>query len=177
MGIGFSQYPDDPAIRRRPGLVVEYTVQNSGTQTLVALDRVPDTLGSATLPGEVDPEHAWVFRSGDVLVVSKQGFAPRASFVAAPVIGAREIPPDGTLTGRAVVDVPAQLDVPGAEFTAPRGPVDAEDTSRWQFCLQVVPRPAGATVSANDPKVLAVPFTAPKPEELLCTAATPLTLP
>ncbi len=177
MGIGFAQYRDDPAIRRRPGLVVDYTLQHTGARALVALDRVPASLGSSTLPAELNPEHAWVYRSGDVLRVSKQGFDARVRFMAAPVMGARELPPGGTLTGRAVVDVPVVPDLPGEEFTTPRSSADAGRASEWQFCVQLAPRPSGGTAAGTERGVLATPFSAPGPDELVCTATTRLELP
>ncbi|MDV3220999.1 hypothetical protein [Intrasporangium sp.] len=178
MGVGFAQYPDDPGIRRTPGLVVEYTVRNSGTESLVVHDRVPGDLGSSTLPDQIDPEHAWVYMAGDVLRVSKQGFEPTVAFFAAPVTGARQIPAGGMLAGRAVVNVPVELDVPSEEFDAPRSPIETSGAGRvWQFCLHVEPRSAEAHPSTADPDVLVAPVSAPEPGELLCTAPTPLVLP
>jgi hypothetical protein len=177
MGIGFAEYPDDPGIRRMPGLVVEYTVTNAGSVALVAHDRVPHGLGSATLPDEIDPEHAWAFMEGDVLRVSKQGFDPAVAFFAAPVTGTREVPAGGTLSGRAVVGVPVELDVPGDEFHAARSPVRTSGNRTWQFCLHVEPMPASTHPSDADPTVLVASVSAPEPGELLCTAPTRLVLP
>lgn len=177
MGIGFAQYPADPAIRRLPGLVVDYTVRNDGSSPVLAHDMVPSSLGGAALPAQIDPEHAWVFMADRVLRVSKQGFPTTVSFVAAPVTGVREIPAGGTLSGRAVVAVPLRLDVPPREFAAPRAAVPAAP-ERWQFCIQVEPalsvplRPWAA-----DPAVLAAPVSPPEPGELICTAEVPLHLP
>ena len=64
---------------------------------------MPADLGSATLPADVDPEHAWVYEQSGVLRLSKQGFAPAPNvrFIAAPVMGGRTIAPGASLTGRA----------------------------------------------------------------------------
>jgi len=177
MGIGFAQYPDDPAIRRLPGLVVDYTVQNHGSSPVLAHDMVPSSLGGAALPAQIDPEHAWVFMADRVLRVSKQGFRATVSFVAAPVTGVRKVPAGGTLSGRAVVPVPLRLDVPPREFDAPRSPVPAAP-ERWQFCIQVEPASSVPLRPwAADPGVLAAPVSPPEPGELICTAAVPLHLP
>lgn len=178
MGVGFAQWPDDPAIRRAPGLVVEYTVHNAGGEDVIAHDRVPAGLGSATLPEDLDPEHAWVHMQDGVVRVTKQGFgtSPSVNYIAAPVTGARVVPAGGTLEGRAAVPVPLQADVPDQNFTAPRDPVDAKATT-WQFCLQVGQGGAGATPHAADPELLVVPVQAPTAEALVCTQPIALVLP
>lgn len=163
-----------------PGLVVDYTVRNTGDGPVVVHDRVPDALGSAVLPTRLDPEHAWVFAVEGVLRVSKQGFAPAPGtrFVAAPRTGAHVLPPGATLQGRAFAPLPPRLDVPGAEFTAPRGPIAG--LTSWQFCVQVargVPVPGATTAAGSglaDPPVVPVAVTAPGPDELLCSPVAPL---
>ena len=176
--IGFAQYPVDPGIRRRPGLVVEYALTNSGTRQLVAYDRVPDSLGSATLPPDLDPEHAWVYMDAGLVRVSKQGFAtaPGVAFIAAPVTGARALAPGSTLTGRAYAVSPPELDVPGPDFAAPRTPIDPA-ASQTRFCVQVGERSPQMRPSSAQPGVLEAPVTAPSPGELLCTDAVPLLTP
>ncbi|EWS99637.1 hypothetical protein N865_21780 [Intrasporangium oryzae NRRL B-24470] len=167
--------------RPQPGsgsrLVVDYTLTHSGSADLVALDRVPADLGSATLPPDLDPEHAWVYVADGVARVSKQAFAiaPGVRFMAAPVTGGRALPPGGTLTGRASVPLPLTLDVPGDSFEAPRDPV-GQDVRTWQLCIQVVERTSPVRPSPDDPETLLVPVTAPEPGRLLCTPPSALPL-
>lgn len=151
-------------------LVVDYTLTHSGSTDLVALDRVPADLGSATLPDDLDPEHAWVYVADGVARVSKQAFpsAPGVRFLAAPVTGGRALPPGGTLTGRASVPLPLTLDVPGDSFEAPRSPV-GPDVRTWQLCIHVVERTAPVRPSPGDPETLLVPVAAPEPGQLVCT--------
>lgn len=160
--------------RVQPGggsrLVVDYTLSHSGSADLVALDRVPADLGSATLPPDLDPEHAWVYVAKGVGRVSKQAFgiAPGVRFMAAPVTGGRALPPGGTLTGRASVPLPLTLDVPGESFEAPRAPV-GPTVRTWQLCIQVIERTSPVRPSPGDPETLLVPVAAPEPGQLLCT--------
>ena len=178
--IGFSEQPVDPGVRRRPGVVVTYTLKRvgDGPGELVAYDVVPDSLGSAGLPPDVNPEHAWVYADGDTVRVSKQSFAaaPGTSFIAAPTTGVRVIPPSGALEGRAYAVSPPQLDVPGAEFAAPRGPLPAAP-SPWEFCVQVGERQDGMQPSAAGDGVLEAPVRAPEGDELLCTGPVALAAP
>ena len=83
------------------GLVVDYTVTNTGAQPLLAYDVVPQDLGSATLPTDVDVTHAWVYEQSGVLRLSKQGFAtaPNVRFAAAPVMGGHVIAPGASSVG------------------------------------------------------------------------------
>jgi hypothetical protein len=178
VSVGFSQYPADPGIRRKPGIVVDYTLSNTGDQQLVAYDRAPEALGSAKLPADLDPEHALVYMDSGVVRVSKQGFgtAPGVTFVAAPVIGVRALGPGATLTGRAYAVSPPTLEVPGPDFDAPRDPVDPKATL-MQFCVQVGERTAAMRPSSSAPDVLEGPVTAPGPDDLLCIEAVPLLTP
>jgi hypothetical protein len=68
---------------------------------------------------------------------------------------------------------PAELDVPGAEFTAPRGPLPSGSSS-WSFCVQVGERLAGMRPSAAGQGVLEAPVRRPEGDELICTP--PVTL-
>src|SRR6478752_7720423 len=106
-----------------PGLVVDYTLTNTGTKPVLAYDVVPADLGSATLPMDVDAKHAWVYEESGVLRLSKQGFAPgpNVRFAAAPVMGGHPIAPGARTPGRAYAGRPPPSDVPGAPFGA-RGP-------------------------------------------------------
>jgi predicted small lipoprotein YifL len=178
--IGFPEQPTDPGVRKKPGVVVTYTLtrEGGGAGELVAYDVVPDSLGSAGLPPDVNPEHAWVYANGDAVRISKQGFAsaPGTTFVAAPTIGARLVPADGSLQGRAYAVSPAELDVPGAEFTAPRGPLPA-GSSTWEFCVQVGERLPGTRPSGVHQGVLEAPVRAPEGDELVCTPTVTLAAP
>ncbi|HET8988686.1 MAG TPA: hypothetical protein VFN43_09270 [Humibacillus sp.] len=177
--IGFPETPNDPAVRKKPGVVVTYTLTREGsTGELVAYDVVPDSLGSSGLPPDVNPEHAWVYADGGAVRISKQSFAaaPGVTFIAAPTTGVRVIPADGPLTGRAYAVSPAELDVPGAEFTAPRDPLPSGSTS-WEFCVQVGERLPGMRPSAVGQGVLEAPVRAPEGDELLCTEPVTLSSP
>jgi hypothetical protein len=177
--IGFSQQPADPGVRRKPGVVVTYTVARDGaTGEVVAYDVVPDDLGSAGLPPDVNPEHAWVHADGDTVRISKQSFAPApgVSFIAAPTTGVRVIPATGALEGRAYALSPPELDVPAAEFTAPRDPLPA-DPGTWEFCVQVGQRLPGMQPSSEGGGVLEAPVRAPEDDELLCTGPVALDAP
>jgi hypothetical protein len=176
LSTGFSTYPDDPGVRRAPGLVADYTVRNDGAEPVLLLDRVPDTLGSAALSQEPNPEHAWVFMEGDHLRATKQGFdlAPGVTFVAAPVTGARLLAPGEELEGKAYVPIPVESTVPGSEFASPDTLVASP--KRWQFCVQVTPTGAERE-SAGVPGLLEVPVAAPRDGELLCTDPEVIELP
>ena len=178
--IGFSQHPVDPGVRRKPGVVVTYTLTRDGAADgeLVAYDVVPDSLGSAGLPPDVNPEHAWVYADGDAVRLSKQSFAaaPGVSFIAAPTTGVRVVPAAGTLEGRAYAVSPPELDVPGAEFTAPRGPLPT-DPGLWEFCVQVGERLDGMRPSTTLDGVLEAPVRAPEGDELVCTEPVALDAP
>jgi hypothetical protein len=158
-----------------PGLVVEYRLVNDGTAPLLVHDRVPSTLGSAALPPDLNPEHAWVFMADGRVRLSKQGFAPAPGvrFIAAPVIGARLLAPGQALSGRAWVATPLEADVPSAEFDAPRSPL-GPGVREVELCVQVTPGTEGRPVASEAP-VMEVPATAPAPGELHCSA--PLQLP
>ncbi|WP_404390350.1 hypothetical protein [Humibacillus xanthopallidus] len=173
--IGFSEQPVDPGVRRKPGVVVTYTLTREGGGgnaggELVAYDVVPDSLGSAGLPPDVNPEHAWVYADGDAVRISKQSFAaaPGVSFIAAPTTGVRVIPASGALEGRAYALSPPELDVPGAEFAAPRDPLPT-DPGTWQFCVQVGERLDSMRPSTALDGVLEAPVRAPEGDELVCT--------
>jgi hypothetical protein len=178
--IGFPEQPTDPGVRKKPGIVVTYTLtrEDSTAGDLVAYDVVPDALGSASLPPDVNPEHAWVYASGDAVRLSKQGFAsaPGVTFLAAPTTGARVIPADGLLSGRAYAVSPAELDVPGPEFTAPREPLP-QGSSTWELCVQVGKQLPGMRPSATNEGVLEAPVRAPQGDELVCTPAVTLAAP
>lgn len=169
VSVGFSQFPADPGVRRKPGTVIDYSVTNTGTRQLVVYDRIPDTLGSATLPPDLNPEHGWVYMAGGVVRLSGQGFAtaPGVRFVAAPVIGARALEPGATVTGRTYAVTPPTLDVPGPDFVAPRDPITPAAT-RLQLCLQVGERTAQMRQSPALPGVLEAPVVAPGPGDLVC---------
>lgn len=169
VSVGFAQFPADPGVRRKPGTVIDYAVTNHGSRQLVVYDRIPDTLGPATLPPDLNPEHGWVFLSGGVVRLSRQGFAtaPGVRFVAAPVIGARAVEPGATVTGRTYAVTPLTLDVPGPEFVAPREPIDPA-ISQLQLCLQVGERTVQLRPSPALPGVLEGPVVAPGPGDLVC---------
>ena len=158
------------ATGQQTGLVVEYTLVNNGTTPVLVHDRIPTTLGSAVLPADLDPEHAWVFMADGRVRLSKQGFAPAPGvrFIAAPVIGARLLQPKQRLTGRAWAPVPVKLDVPSAEFDAPPTPINPGATG-WDFCVQLTTGGTKGRPSALDPAVLEVPAAAPNDGELLCS--------
>ncbi len=167
--------PGSPAkagIKAEPGVVVEYTLSNTGSTPLAAYDVVPASLGSASLPADVDREHAWVYADGGSVRVSKQGFAtaPNVRFAAAPTIGARTLPAGGTLTGRAFVPTPLALAVPGADFTAPNDPLPAAAGS-FSFCVQVGPAGSPMRPSAAVQGVLETPVAAPAADTLVCTGS------
>ncbi|HEU5144788.1 MAG TPA: hypothetical protein VFT81_06390 [Dermatophilaceae bacterium] len=174
---GPPQHPTSSATGERDGLVVDYVLVNNGTSPVLVHDRVPSDLGSATLPADLNPEHAWAFMSDGRIRLSKQGFAPAPGvrFIAAPVIGARVLEPKQRLTGRAWAPVPLRLDVPSPEFDAPRAPLSPKATT-WSFCVQVtVGGSQGAAGTApSDASVLAVPAAAPNDGELLCSEPWPL---
>jgi hypothetical protein len=176
MAVGFPQHPAGNGIRRMPGLVVDYTLTNTGSKPLVAYDVVPDDLGSAALPKDVNPEHAWVYVDAGVLRVSKQGFAPARGvrFVAAPMTGARALDAGASLTGRAYAVSPPVLDVPGDSFEAPRAAV-AAGVKQWQFCVQVGERTGSVRAAAVGGGLLEAPVAAPTGDGLVCTE--PATIP
>lgn len=176
MAVGFPRQPVGDGIRRMPGLVVEYTLTNTGSKPLLAYDIVPDDLGSATLPKDVNPEHAWVYVEAGVLRVSKQGFAlaPGVRFVAAPTTGARALDAGASLTGRAYAVSPPVLDVPGDTFEAPRATVGA-GVNQWQFCVQVGERTGPVRAAAAGGGLLEAPVAAPSGDDLVCTE--PATIP
>jgi hypothetical protein len=158
------------ATGQRTGLVVEYVLVNNGTTPVLVHDRVPSDLGSAKLPADLNPEHAWVFMANGRIRLSKQGFAPAPGvrFIAAPVIGARLLGPKQRLTGRAWAPLPVELDVPSTEFDAPRTPIDPRATA-WDFCVQLTVGGSRGPAPA-DGSVLEVPAAAPNDGELLCSA-------
>ena len=164
--------PSKAGIKAEPGVVVEYTLSNTGSTPLAAVDVVPTSLGSASLPADADREHAWVYAHEGTVRVSKQGFAtaPNVRFAAAPTIGVRTLPAGGTLTGRAFVPTPLALAVPGADFTAPTDPLPAAAGS-FSFCVQVGPAGSPMHPSAAVQGVLETPVTAPTAETLVCTDA------
>ena len=84
--IGFPEQPSDPGVRKKPGVVVTYTLTREGGAAgeLVAYDVVPDTLGSAGLPPDVNPEHAWVYADGETVRISKQAFATAPASPSSP---------------------------------------------------------------------------------------------
>ena len=163
-------------IAASPGLVVDYTLTNTGTKPVLAYDVVPADLGSATLPADVDAKHAWVYEQSGVLRLSKQGFAPAPNirFAAAPVMGGHTIAPGASITGKAYAVTPPTLDVPSESFEAPRTTVDPA-LEQWQFCVQVDDRTAQARPSAVGGGVVEAPSTAPRGDELVCTP--PSTIP
>ncbi|KRF45926.1 hypothetical protein ASH01_09120 [Terrabacter sp. Soil811] len=163
-------------IAASPGLVVDYTLTNTGTKPVLAYDVVPADLGSATLPMDVDAKHAWVYEESGVLRLSKQGFAPgpNVRFAAAPVMGGHTIAPGASITGKAYAVSPPTLDVPGDSFEAPRTPVDPA-VKQWQFCVQVSDRAGQARPSAVGGGVLEAASAAPQGDELVCTP--PSTIP
>lgn len=158
------------------GLVVDYTVTNTGTKPLLAYDVVPQDLGSATVPADVDAKHAWVYEESGVLRLSKQGFspAPNVRFAAAPVMGGHVLAPGASVTGKAYAVSPPTLDVPGESFEAPRTAVDP-GVKQWQFCVQVDDRTAQARPAAAGSGVVQAPSVAPQGDELVCTQ--PATIP
>lgn len=176
MAVGLPQHPSGNGIRRMPGLVVEYTLTNTGSAPLVAYDVVPDDLGSATVPQDVNPEHAWVYVESGILRLSKQGFAPAPGvrFAAAPVTGARALEAGARLTGRAYAVSPPTLDVPGDSFDAPRAAVGA-GVEQWQFCVQVGERTGTLRAVPARGDVLQAPTAAPSGDDLICTE--PATIP
>jgi hypothetical protein len=163
-------------IAASPGLVVDYTLTNTGTKPVLAFDVVPADLGSATLPADVDLKHAWVYEQSGVLRLSKQGFAPgpNVRFAAAPVMGGHTVAPGASITGKAYAVSPPTLDVPGESFEAPRTPVDP-GVKQWQLCIQVTDRAAQARPSAVGGGVVEAASTAPQGEELVCSP--PSTIP
>jgi hypothetical protein len=175
-----SAAPGAPAhasgVKAEPGVVVEYTLTNTGSRPLAAYDIVPDSLGSAVLPADVDREHAWVYAHEGTVRVSKQGFAtaPNVRFAAAPTMGARALPAGGTLTGRAFVPTPLALAVPGAAFTAPQDPLPPA-AGAFSFCVQVGPAGPQLRPSPMVRGVLQAPVAAPSGAALVCTD--PLTVP
>ena len=176
MGVGFPQFPAGDGIRKKAGLLVEYTLVNHGQQSLAVYDRVPPDLGSAALP-EINPEHAWVYMFDRALRVSKQAFdtAPGVDFAATPVTGIRPLPAGGSLTGRAWAPLPPKLDVPGKNFSSPGGRGLDLDIFTWQFCVQVADfAERGGPVTDRAPGSLAAPASGPAQGELLCTDPGPL---
>ncbi len=175
-GTGTQEFPsEEPGKPKQEGIVVEWTVDNGGTVPVQVHDLIPTGLGSATLPADVNPEHAWVFMEDGRIRLSKQGFdvAPGVAFVAAPVVGAHVVQPGESLTGRAYAALPLDLDVPTPEFTAPRRPLDPRATEA-EFCVQVTTDATGRPWAA-DSAVLEVPAGEPAEGQLLCSQ--PWTLP
>lgn len=176
MGVGFPQFPAGDGIRKKAGLLVEYTIVNHGRQSVAVYDLVPTDLGSTALP-EVNPEHAWVYMHDRSLRVSKQAFdtATGVDVAATPVTGIRPLAAGGTLTGRAWVPLPPKLDVPGKNFASPGGRGLDLDIFTWQFCAQVGDLAAqGGPVTDATPGPIVAPVSGPAQGELLCTAPGPL---
>lgn len=175
-GTGTQVFPsEEPGKPKQEGIVVDWTIDNGGTVPVQVHDLIPNGLGSATLPEDVNPEHVWVFMADGRIRLSKQGFdvAPGVSFVAVPVVGAHVVQPGETLTGRAYAALPLDLDVPTPEFTAPRRPLDPGATEA-EFCVQVTTDATGRPWAA-DSAVLEVPTGEPTEGQLLCSQ--PWTLP
>lgn len=168
--------PGGAGIAASSGLVVDYSLTNTGSKPLVAYDVVPDDLGSAILAKGVDPRHAWVYAESGVLRISKQGFAtaPDVRFAAAPVMGGHTIAPGATITGKAYAATPPKLDVPGESFVAPRTSVEPAP-KQWQLCLQVDDRAMQARPSAVGGGVVEVASRPPEGDQLVCTE--PATIP
>lgn len=162
-------------IAAAPGLVVDYTVTNTGSKPLLAYDVVPQDLGSATLASDVDAKHAWVYEQSGVLRLSKQGFAPgpNVRFAAAPVMGGHVLAPGAAVSGKAYAASPLTLDVPGESFEAPRAAVDP-GVKQWQFCVQVADRAAQSRPSAVGGGIVEAASSAPQGDELVCTASAPI---
>ena len=142
--------PDGPRQPPRPPcLVVDYTVTNTGAQPLLAYDVVPQDLGSATLPTDVDVTHAWVYEQSGVLRLSKQGFAtaPNVRFAAAPVMGGHVIAPGASLPWEGVCRVAAEAGRAGDPSRPHAQPVDP-GVKQWQLCVQVDDRAAQARPAA-----------------------------
>lgn len=179
--VDFPVQPTGPGMRKRPGVVVTYSLTRVGTPGteagLVAYDVVPDSLGSASLAAGVNPEHAWVYADGATVRISKQGFAtaPGVAFAAAPTMGARLVPTDTPLQGRAYAVTPPELSLPGREFVAPRTAIEAGSSS-FSFCVQVGEKAGGMRPSSVE-GVLQAPVRAPEGDELVCTNAVTLTTP
>lgn len=173
MGVGFPQFPAGDGIRKKAGLLVEYTIVNHGQQRLAVHDLVPAGPGSAT---EVNPEHAWVYMHDRSLRVSKQSFttAARLDSVAnsrVPVTGIRLLAAGATLTGRAWVPLPPKLDVPGKNLASPGGRGLALDIFTWQFCVQVGAfAERGGPVPDATPGPILAPVDGTSLAGLLCTA-------
>lgn len=167
---GRSQHP---TAGQQLGLVVEYTISNNGSEPMLLHDRVPPTLGSATLPENLTAERVWVYLADGRIRLSKQGFspAPGVRFIATPVMGARVLEPQQRLSGRAWAPLPPTLDVPGAEFDAPRTALDPKTAAvqEWEFCVQVTAGSQGRP-SDVDASVVEVPATAPSGGELVCSS-------
>jgi hypothetical protein len=178
LGTGIPKAPAGSAKPAVQGLAVDYTLTNAGPADLVAYDVVPVGLGSAVLPADADPEHAWVVMHGGVVRLTKQGFAlaPGVRFMAAPVVGVRALAPGGAVNGRAWAPNPPRASVPGDSFDAPRGALDPA-AKTWQFCVQLVPRPAGTRPAPSHPGVLVAAVAAPEPNQLVCTEPAPLPAP
>jgi len=162
-------------IAAMPGLVVDYTVTNTGSKPLLAYDVVPADLGSAALAADVDAKHAWVYEQSGVLRISKQGFAtsPNVRFAAAPVMGGHVVPAGASVSGKGYAASPLKLDVPGESFVAPRAALDP-GVKQWQFCVQVADRAAQSRPSAVGGGVVEAASMAPQGDELVCTPPAPI---
>ena len=158
------------------GLVVDYTVTNTGSTPLLAYDVVPQDLGSATLPTGVDVSARLGLRAVGRAAPQQAGLrdGARRPLRRRPGHGRPRLAPGASVTGKAYAVSPPTLDVPGDSFEAPRGAV-SPGLKQWQFCVQVDDRAAQARPSAAGGGVLQAAAAAPHGDELVCTR--PATIP
>lgn len=127
------------------GLLIAYTVTNTGSAPVLLQDRIPVNDGSATGPGDkVDPLKAFVLAGqGTTIDVVKRTFLPKSA-PGGPdytvYFQATVVPAGKTVEGRAFVPLPLTRHVPG--FAADAGVDAALPTSPtgWRFCLGVTPK-------------------------------------
>ena len=158
MAVGPPAAPREPGRRDAgPGLVVDYTLHEhrlaprSSPTTSCRQPRL-----CASLPADLDPEHAWVYADSGVLRLSKQGFRAGAGrpFVGRPRHGraTRSTPGPAHRDGRMPCRRPT-LDVPGRRVRGPARPrstrgarVAVLRAGRRPRCRQARPAAVGAGV-------------------------------
>lgn len=152
-------------------LVIDYTLTQSGTEPVYAVDLAPDVLSNSRLDPAARRTHAWVYQSDDGPRISKQGFAiaPTIRFFAAPVMGVKRVDPGASITGSAEVGWPLATALPSAEFEAPRGALSSASAERVRLCIQVMDAASvDGGQAATGTELKSTPVVPPRPGELIC---------
>lgn len=113
---------------RERGLLVSYSVTNTGTEPVLVVDRIPVKDGSASGPSDqIDPLKAFLAVDGDVATIAKRTF-PRSADA-----------PDFTVRFQASVAAPGAT-VKGLAFVPLPLATDDAEADRWRLCLGIIPK-------------------------------------